>query len=292
MRYLDPVALATLRNLRLELRQVAAEGPSAGRHRSPWKGLSQDFAQHRPYAPGDEIKALDWKVYARQDRFYVREYTAENVLTTQILVDFSGSMGFSHGGRQPKYEHACRLAMALGYLVLAGGDAAGLLTFGAGPRRALPPRSSLAHLELMDAMLAEEAPSGETDLSKTLEAAAARIKRRSLVILISDLLGDPERVLRVVKSFKARRHELLVLQVLDPEERDFGYDGPIVFESLEGQPDLFCDAGALRGLYRSDFERLLKLYESTFHRSDIAYAAFFTDRPWDLALGRFLARWQ
>jgi uncharacterized protein (DUF58 family) len=290
MRYLDPVALATLRNLRLELRQLAAEGAS-GRHRALVKGLSQDFAQHRPYAPGDELKTLDWKVYARQDRYYVREYTAENVLTTHILLDCSGSMNFSAGGRQPKHEHACRLAMAMAYLVLAGGDAAGLTTFGAAPRRFLPPRSSLAHLELMDAMLVEEKPSGETDLSRVLEAAAGRIKRRSLVVLISDLLGDPERVLRVVKSFKARRHELLVLQVLDPQEREFDFDGPTVFESLEGEPDLFCDAGALRQAYRAEFERLLRLYDSTFHRSDIAYAPFFTDRPWDAALGRFLTRW-
>ena len=292
MRYLDPVALATLRTLRLELRQLAAEGSSAGRHRSLVKGLSQDFAQHRPYAPGDEIKTLDWKVYARQDRYYVREYTAENVLTTHILVDASGSMAFSHGGRQPKYEHACRLAMAIGYLVLAGGDAAGLTTFAEGPGRALPPRSSLAHLELMDALLAEASPAGETDLGRALERTAAAIKRRSLVVLISDLLGEPERVLRVVKSFKARRHELLVLQVLDPQERDLDYDGPTVFESLERQPELFCDPSELRQAYRAEFERLLKLYEGTFHRADIAYAAFFTDTRWDLALGRFLARWQ
>lgn len=292
MRYLDPVALAKLRGLRLELRRLAAEGPSAGRHRSLVKGLSRDFAQHRPYAPGDELKLLDWKVYARQDRYYVREFTAENVLTTHLLVDCSGSMGFASGGRAPKYEHACRLAMAIAYLVLAGGDAAGLTLFADGTERWAPPRSSLSHLELMDAALAERTPAGDTDLGAALEAAAGRIKRRSLVVVISDLLGDPETIVKVVKGFKARRHELLVLQVLDPQERDFDYDGPTVFESLETQPELFCDPGALRSLYRSEFERLLKLYEGSFHRADVAYAPFFTDRPWDEALGRFLTRWQ
>lgn len=292
MRFLDPVALATLRNLRLELRRLAAEGASAGRHRSLVKGLSQDFAQHRPYVPGDELKALDWKVYARQDRYYVREYTAETALTTHILLDVSGSMGFSAGGRRPKYEHAAKLAMAVAYLVLQGGDAVGITTFADGVKRRIPPRSALTHLETMDAMLGETTPAGETDLSRALESAASSIKRRSLAVLISDLLGEPERVLNVVKSFKARRHELLVLQVLDPQERDFDFDGPTVFESLEGQPDLFCEAGALRHAYRAEFERLLKLYESTFHRADIAYAAFFTDTAWELALGRFLTRWQ
>jgi uncharacterized protein (DUF58 family) len=106
------------------------------------------------------------------------------------------------------------------------------------------------------------------------------------------LLGEPERIAQTIKSLKSRRHELLVLHVLDPRERDFDYDGPIVFESLEGQPELFCEAGALRASYRKEFERLLKLYEGTFQRGDIAYATFFTDRPWDEALGRFLTRWR
>jgi uncharacterized protein (DUF58 family) len=292
MRYLDPVALATLRNLRLELRRLAAEGASAGRHRSLVKGLSQDFAQHRQYVPGDELKTLDWKVYARQDRYYVREYTAETALTTHVLLDVSGSMAFSAGGRAPKYDHAARLAMAVSYLVLQGGDAVGLTTFADRVKKVAPPRSSLTHLELMDTMLSETAPAGETDLGGALERAASAIKRRSLVVLISDLLGEPERVLKVVKSFKARRHELLVLQVLDPQEREFDFDGPTVFESMEAEPELFCEAGALRRLYRAEFDKLLKLYEGTFQRADIAYSCFFTDSAWELALGRFLTRYQ
>lgn len=289
MRYLDPVSLAKLRNLRLELRSLSAEGTAAGRHRSPWKGLSQDFAQHRPYAPGDEIKALDWKVYARQDRYYVREYTAENVLTTHVLLDASGSMAYASGGRERKYDHAARLAMAVSYLVTAGGDAAGLTAFG-GSGFSMPPRSTLGHLEALDGLLARAEPSGETELGGALERAASDIKRRSLVVLISDLLGEPQSLVRAIKALKARRHEVLVLQVLDPQERDFDFEGPTVFESLEAQPEIFCDAGALRDLYRSEFEKLLKLYESTFHRSDISYAPFFTDRPWELALGRFLMK--
>lgn len=231
-------------------------------------------------------------MYARQDRYYVREYTAENVLTTHILLDASGSMSYAAGERRPKFEYACELGMAVAYLVVSGGDAAGLTTFSRGPLKALLPRSTLSHLEVMDALLSQTQPKDETDLAGALERAAAGIKRRSLIVLISDLLGDPERVLKVARSFKARRHELLVLHVLDPNERDFDFDGPTVFESLEGQPELFCDAGALRALYRSEFERQMKLYETTFHRADVAYGSFFTDRPWDVALGRFLTRWQ
>lgn len=291
MKYLDAVALAKLKNLRLELGRLSAEGHSSGRHRSVLKGFSHDFAQHRAYVPGDEIRAIDWKVYARQDRFFVREYKSENILTTYVLLDRSGSMGFCAGGREPKWEHACRLALALSYLILAKGDAVGLSVFDTEPRAFLPPRASFAHLELMDAELAARRPAGETDLSAVLERCAARIKRRSLVVLISDLLGDPESVVKVVKAFKARRHEVMVLQTLDPQERDFEYDGPTTFESLENARSLYCDAGGLRALYRAEFERCLKVYDSTFHRCEIAYSPFFTDLPWDAVLSRFLGRW-
>ena len=292
MKYLDPISLAKLKNLSLEMRRLAAEGHASGRHRSRWKGFSRDFAQHRPYAPGDELKSLDWKVYARQDRFYVREYQAESLLSTYVLVDASGSMGFSGAGREAKWEHACRLAMAMAYLVVSRGDAAGLATFDTEPREFLPPRAALSHLELMDAALCRAAPRGETDLGAVLEGAAARIKRRSLIILISDLLGEPGKVIKVAKAFKARKHELMVLQVLDPLERDLDYEGPTVFKSLEDDSRLFCDATSLRGVYRREFEKFLKGYEASFHRAEIAYAEFFTDRPWEDSLGRLLGRWR
>lgn len=291
MRFLDPVALAKLKSLSLELRGRTAEAHSSGRHRSLWKGVAGEFSEHRAYAPGDEVKNLDWKVYARQDRFYVREYRAESVLATHILLDRSGSMAFASSGRPPKWEEACRLAMALAYLVVAKGDSAGLVTFDVEPKDVLPPRSSFGALEMMDALLSQGAPGGETDLSRALELCAARLRRRSLVVLISDLLGEPEGVLKVVKAFQARQHEVRVLQVLDPCERDFDYEGPVLFESLEGGKPFYCEAGALRRLYRGEFERFLRLYEASFHRCGIPYASVFTDLPWDASLGRFLSRW-
>lgn len=290
MRYLDALSLAKLKGLGLKPRRLSVEGHAAGRHRSRLKGFSRDFAQHRPYAPGDELKSLDWKAYARQDRFYVREYQAENLLDAAILLDASGSMGFSHGGRPPKWETACRLAMAAAYLVLSRGDAAGLTIFDVEPRRFLPPRNSLDHLQTFDSLLESLSPGGETDLARALDETAARLRRRALVVLISDLLGETESVLNVVKALKARRHEVLVLQVLDPAERDFPYEGPAVFESLEDKAELGCDATELAPLYREEFARALRLYEAGFHRGDISYAVFYTDRPWDEALGQLLAR--
>lgn len=290
MRLLDAVALAKLDGLRLGGRALPAEGAAVGRHKSPRKGYSRDFAQHRPYAPGDEVKALDWKVYARQDRYYVREYRAESLLTVHILADASGSMGFAEGGREMKWERARRLVAALAYLALAQGDAAGLTLFDEIPRRTLPPRAALSQLELIDAALWRRAPGGETGLAGAIDSCAARLKRRSLVVLVSDLLGDAEAVAGAVRRLKARHHAVLVLQVLDPQERDFMYEGPAVFEGLEGGPPVSCDATVLRAAYRAEFDRRQRLYERAFHGCEAPYGIFYTDRPWDEGLARLLSR--
>ncbi len=287
MKFLDSVALAKLRNFRLELRRMAAEGRASGRHRSAWRGPSHEFAQHRAYVPGDELKSLDWKVFARQDRFFVREYQAETMLTTQILLDASGSMGYGS-----KWEYSCRLALALSYLVLSRGDAVGLSCFDVQPRESIPPRAQLGHLEVLDAALAARCPGEETDLPSVLERAAAQAKRRCLMILVSDLLGDPERVLQVARAVRARKHELMVLQVLDARERDFPFEGPVIFESLESQPRVFCDASAVAAAYREEISRLLRLYEAGLRAGGIAYGLFTTDQPWEGGLARLLASWQ
>ncbi|HAH06392.1 MAG TPA: hypothetical protein DCM05_07675 [Elusimicrobia bacterium] len=289
MRYLDAVALAKLKNLRFDVRRHLAEGHLAGRHRSLRRGFAQEFAQHRQYVPGDELKRLDWKVYARKERFFVKEYQEEKSLKATLLLDASGSMGFAAGARAPKWESACRLTMALAYLVLAEGDAAGLLTFDTAERSYLAPHRGLGHLELMDEALAKAGPAGETDLAPVLRRAAARLARRSLVFLVSDLLGDARSILALIKAFRARRHEVFVLQVLDPCERDLDYEGPVLFESLEDSSRLRCEASLLRPAYRDLFQRQQKLYQASFEGSGIRYAAFYTDTPWEDTLSRFLA---
>ncbi|MFA6003512.1 MAG: DUF58 domain-containing protein [Elusimicrobiota bacterium] len=290
MKYLDPVALAKLSNMSLGLRRVSAEGPLAGRHRSTAKGLSHEFAQHRAYVPGDEIRALDWKVFARQDRFYVREYQSENILTGMVLLDASGSMAFSAGGRPAKWDHACRLAMALSYIVLAGGDSVGLATFDVQPREYVPARATFGQLEVLDDVLWKCRPAGETGLAAALAAAALRIKRRSLVVLISDLLGDAEAIVQTVGALRAQRHEVMVLQVLDPEERELGYEGPILFQGLEDGRQLYCDASALQGAYREAFYRQQRLYEAGFNSAAVSFMSFYTDRAWAADLAHFVGR--
>lgn len=267
---------------------MAGAGSAGGRHRSLLRGRSQEFAEHRHYVPGDEVRSLDWKVYARQDRFFVKEHQQEDLLTAFILLDRSASMGFIGQGSS-KWELACRLSMALAYLALSQGDAAGLVTFDVEPRQDLPPKSGLPQLRLFDEALVRSSPAGTTDLGAVLERLAGRLRRRSLVVLISDLLGEPEGVVAVLKALRARRHEALVLQVLDPIERDFTFEGPIVFEGLEDARLVEVDASAVADAYRAEFAKRQRLYEANFHRSEIPYLPFYTDVPWDVSFGRFLA---
>ncbi|MBI5597823.1 MAG: DUF58 domain-containing protein [Elusimicrobia bacterium] len=289
MKYLDPLVLARLKTLRFDLRRHRAEGHLGGRHQGSRRGFSQEFAEHRAYAPGDELKRLDWKVYARTDRLFVKEYHEEKSLRTYVLVDASGSMGYRGRGPETKWEAACRLAMCAAYLITAQGDAAGLATFDTEPRSLIPPRRSLEHLELMDALLAKTAPAGETDLGGVLRKVAELLPRRSLVLLVSDLLGDPEKVASVVRAFRARRHRVYALQVLDPEERDFGLDGPIVLESLEDRSLLRVEAGLVRASYREAFSHQQRLYEAAFHGSGVRHEVIYTDEPWEAALTRLAA---
>ncbi|MBI5883913.1 MAG: DUF58 domain-containing protein [Elusimicrobia bacterium] len=284
MKYLDPVALARLRNLELRVRRSMSWAPSPGRHASVSRGLSHDFAQHRAYAPGDELRAIDWKIYARKDRFFVKEFNEERMVTAHLLTDASGSMGFGS-----KWDLACRLAMAMAYLVAAKGDAAGLMTFDTEPRAGVPARAGMGQLAAIDAALERSAPGGETRLGPVLEKAASQLKRRSVVVLVSDLLGDAPAVVAALKALKARRHEVMVLQVLDPRERTLDFNGPVLFESLEDRSTLSVDADAVRQAYCSEFERCQRLYEAAFHGANIAYGVFSTAVPWDMALGRFLS---
>ncbi|MBI4425912.1 MAG: DUF58 domain-containing protein [Elusimicrobia bacterium] len=289
MRYLDPVTLARLRNLRLGSLRRRAEGASGGRHRSVSHAFAQEFAQHRAYAPGDELKFLDWKVYARKDRYFIRQSQEEQSLRAYLLVDASGSMAFRHAGERSKYDHAAALAVALAYLVLRDGDSAGLVTFDTQPGALLPPRQSLAQLDWIDSALAGRKPGGETDLGAVLRRVGARLARRSVVVVLSDLLGEPAKVLEAVKAFRARRHEVLAIQILDPAERDLDFEGPVRFEDLETEATLLCDVATVRQAYREVFDRQLRLYESGFHQSGIPFAAVYTDERPDRSLERLLA---
>jgi uncharacterized protein (DUF58 family) len=253
------------------------------------RGHSRDFAQHRPYAPGDEARSIDWKAYARLDRFYVREFRAEDRIPVFVLLDCSGSMGYAGAGRPSKFDLARRVAAGVAWLALAQGDEAGLVSFASGAQLVLPPRAGAAQLGAFDEALSGVAVGDTTDFARALEAAAAALPHRGLCVLISDLMGDTAGALKAARSLVARRHELLVVRVLDCDERDFPYEGPCLLEGLEGGPALFVDAREAAPAYRDAFARQAEAYAGSLRHAGVPYAVAETGGRWEAALGRLLA---
>lgn len=290
MRWLDPASQARLKGLALSPRRASGLSGAPGKHRTLARGHSRDFAQHRPYTYGDESRTIDWKAYARLDRFYVREFRAEDRIPVFVLLDRSGSMAYAGAGRPSKLDLGRRVAAAIAWLALAQGDEAGLVTFGTEAKLALPPRAGAAQLGAFDEALSAAEASGETDLAKAIEAAAEELPRRGLVVLVSDLMGDTAGALKAVRALAARRHEVLVVRALDPDERDFPYEGPCLIEGLEGGEPLFVDAREAAPAYRAAFARQAEAYAGALRRAGIAYAVAETGGHWEAALGRLLSR--
>jgi len=287
MRWLDPADQARLRGLGLSPKRPAAHG-AVGRHRTLARGFSRDFTSHRPYAPGDEARAIDWKAFARLDRYYVREYRAEDRVSLVVMVDASASMTFRGEGRETKLDVARRAAAGLAWLALAQGDEAGLTAVAASAEAALRPRAGAGQLAAFDAALTALAPGADGDLAAALEAAAEKLPRRAVLVLISDLLGDPARVLKALRRLSAGRRELMVLRVIDPEERDFPYEGSLRVEGLEGGT-LILDAAEAGPAYRAAFARQEEAYRSALRRASVPYAVAATDASWTSAVSRLLA---
>lgn len=288
MRWLDPASQARLKGLALAPRRAAAGG-APGRHRAPAGGNSRDFVSHRPYAPGDEARAVDWKAYARLDRFFVRQYSAEDRIPLYALVDRSASMGWSADGRESKLDLARRAAAGAAWLAASQGDEAGLVAFGRDALEAAPARAGAGHLAAIDAALDALAPAGTTDYPAALARCAQVLPRRGLFLLIGDLLGPPASLVQAAAAFAATRRELLVLRVFDPAERDFPYEGPCAFEGLEGG-ELYAEAGEAAAAYRAAWARRASFFAAALRRAGAAYAEAETGAPWEPALARLLAR--
>jgi uncharacterized protein (DUF58 family) len=287
MRWLDPAEQARLKGLGFSPKRPAAPN-SLGRHRTLARGFSKDFASHRPYAPGDEARAIDWKAYARLDRYYVREYRAEDRVSLVVLLDASASMTFAGGGRPPKLDAVRRAAAGLAWLALSSSDEAGLAPFSAAGG-GVPPRAGAGQLAAFDEGLSALTPGPDSDLAAALEQAAGGLPRRAALVLISDLMGDTARVLKALRRLSAGRRELSVLRVIDPDERDFPYECGLRVEGLEGGT-LLLDAAEAGPAYRAAFARQDDAYRTALRRAGVPYAVAATDAPWTAAVARLLAR--
>jgi len=255
-KYLDPESLSRLKNLSLAARRVV-EGFFAGMHRSPHRGFSVEFAEHREYSPGMDPRHVDWRVFGRRDKLYVKQYEEETNLRCYVLLDKSASMSYQHGAKHTKLEYGCYLAASLAYLMAFQHDSVGLITYDSKVRDMVPPRQGPGHLRALMEKLEHSDAGGETKLSLTFHELAERIKRRALIVVISDLFDDPEELIAALKHFRHKKHEVIVLHTLDPSELTFPFDDNTLFRGLEEPIQLHAEPRALRRSYLEAVERFL-----------------------------------
>lgn len=279
--YFDPAVLARLQNLRIRARTVA-EGFIGGQHQSAFRGQSLEFAEHREYSFGDELKYIDWKVYGRTDRFFVKQYEEETNLRVILVLDASGSMGF-RGEKSPlsKYDYGATLAASLAYLALQQGDSAGLALLKSSGQRIIPPRAALSHLNTLADELVKIRPEGPTTLSQSLDSLARSLSRRSLVIIISDLLDDQEKTVKALRLLGFKKHEVTVLHVLDRMEREFSFSGRFRLDSMENSDYIILDAESYRAEYDALVRKLTESYRTALRNMGMAYHFHSTDEPLD-----------
>ena len=285
---LDPTALARFGRLELIARLVV-EGVMAGLHKSPFKGFSVEFAEHRQYGPGDEIRHIDWRAYGKSDRYYVKEYEEETNLKAYLVVDSSGSMGYA-GRTVSKFEHARRLAASLAYLAISQRDAVGLVTFDSAVRAMIPPRSAPSHFSVVCKVLEETQPGGETPLSAILHTLAERIRRRGLVIVLSDGFDQVDELSSALQHLRHRRHEVLFFHTLAPEEEEFPFRRPARFRNLERlDENLRVDPLALRAAYLERFGAFCQTLKERIRGMDADYHRASTAEPVERTLLDYLA---
>ena len=286
-RFLHPEAIRRISRLQLRARHVV-EGFLSGMHRSPYFGQSVEFRQHREYAPGDDLRHVDWKVWARQDRLYVKQFEEDTNMRCTLLVDVSNSMRYGNGPLN-KYEYGCTIAASLAYLILRQNDAVGCIAFDDKIRRTVPTRSKRTQLQSVVDSLAVSEPAEKTDFHRILRQAAENYSQRGMMVVISDLLGDVQNTLKGLRLLRQRGHDVMVFHVMDDDELDFPFAGPTRFEGLETLDSLNCNPRALREGYLEALGEFLEEVRRGCAKHTIDYALIRTSQPLDAALATYLS---
>ncbi len=285
--YLDPKVLDSIKKLELRARLVV-EGFVSGMHESPYRGFSVEFAQHREYVPGDDIRFVDWKVYAKSDRIYIKEFEEETNVKAHLFVDQSESM--SYGQERSKFDYAATCAAALAFLIQQQSDAVSLTLFDEAITSQLVPSNSRAQLASIMHRLEEAKPTGKTKVASILHEMAGRITKRGVVILFSDLFDDPDAILAGIRHLRHRGHDVLVFHVLDHDEVEFPFERMTMFEGLEAMPELLADPKSLRDAYLAE----IQAFEQKMRRGCLAmrvdYQRIVTRQHLDIALTTYLAK--
>ena len=285
--YLKPEVIRQIS--RLDLRaQFIVKGFLQGMHASPFHGFSVEFSEHRKYTPGDDPHDIDWMVYAKTDKYYIKKYEAETNITGYLVMDLSQSMGYTHRQELSKFDYAICLAAALCYLMILQNDPVGLITFDEKIRQSLAPKSKRTQIGNVLSLLANLRPAGKTDVGHSLSQLAAMLRHRSLIMLFTDLLADPEETLQALYRLRHAGHDIILFHVLDEAEVTFPFDGQVEFEDPETGDLLEVDATSFRADYRQELEAMRDGYRNDCARSGIDYVALDTSMPFDRALTEYL----
>lgn len=284
--FIDPTVLMQIKSLELRARTIV-EGIWTGLHRSPYHGFSVEFTEYRQYSPGDDLRYLDWKLFARSDRYYIKRFEDETNLRCHLLVDLSRSMGFAGVGHS-KAEYAKTLAASLAYFLTTQRDAVGLMTFDERIDEYIPARYRVGHLRRLMLALEQPVRGRSTDLDDPLKTIAERLTKRGMVVLVSDLLASVDALEANLGYLCARGHEVVLFQILDPAERDFPFESPALFEDAESGRQVYVDPQTARADYQKRMNEHLAGIRRTCDRLGIAWHQFATDRPLELALIEFL----
>jgi uncharacterized protein (DUF58 family) len=287
--YLQPDVVAQLASMELRARLVV-EGFMTGLHKSPYHGFSVEFTEHRPYTPGDEPKRIDWKAYGKTERYFIKQFEEETNLRTSIILDASGSMGFASRARLTKLQYASYIGAALGYLMVEQRDAVGLTVFDEGMRTTITPHGTRTHLKQIWKELEHARPGRKTQTAAALHRVADALTRRGLVIILSDLFDRPEEVITAFKHFRHKGNEVIVMQILDPFERSFAFDGDAVFRDLETGDELMSQPWHIRESYQEAMRSFVGRYERECRDNAIDYVLLDTATPFDRALMEYLHR--
>ena len=285
---LDPAILARVSGLVVRARMIV-EGSITGLHRSPFHGSSVEFAEHREYVPGDDIRHIDWKVFGRSDRFYIKQFEEETNLRVQLVLDASESMNYGSGA-MTKLDYARTLAASLAYLILGQQDAVGTLVFDEKIRAEAPISQSRSHLQDLVSVLAQESGKDATDIGEVLGRVSDRLKRRCLIILLTDLFDEPDKILHGLRRLRHAGHDVLVLHVMDPDELEFPFTRMTMFEGMEGMQDQLADPEAVREAYLAEVREFTRTIRRDFRNSGIQYQLADCSRGFDQILREALVK--
>ncbi len=286
-KYSDPDAISRITDLALRSRRLV-EGAISGQHRSPFHGFNIEFAQYRDYTPGDDLRRLDWRVFARSDRHYIKQYEEESNVRVTFIVDASASMNYQGSAPLTKFDYAATLVVSLAMLLTRQQDPVGLLLFDEAATTNLPPKATQAQIMVMTSLLEKCQPARKTDLGGLLRAHIEQFRRRNLLVIVSDLFTDLEPLYDGLNRLRFLGHEVLVMQVLDRDELELPFDGPTIFRDIEGEEELFAEPWAFRKSYRKAMDDFLSGVSQECGKRGYDHVRFFTDLPLGASLSYFL----